>query len=209
MSRWGTESIANYFSPTIIPSRENVLMFVKIDSVSGSNMDRQRSFAPIIGEGSKVLILGSMPGKRSLEEQQYYAYPGNQFWKLIYWIFEIPMDQDYDKRVQFLKDKGIALWDVIESCYRKGSLDSEIREEKVNDFNGLFEKYSNVKLVAFNGAKAYHTFEKRVGFNFPNIVIKQLPSTSPANVMSFERKTKEWEIIRSFISHGPAEYTQD
>ena len=147
-----------------------------------------------------MLVLGSMPGSQSLKEHQYYANSRNQFWRIIYFIFGTLIDQDYDKRVLFLKDKGIALWDVIESCSREGSLDSDIKGEKINDFNRLFKAYPGVKFVVFNGGKAFETFRKRLGFDFPGITYKKLPSTSPAYSISFERKVKEWEVIHDYIN---------
>lgn len=159
-----------------------------------------RSFPPIIDGRSRLLILGSMPGVESLRLQQYYANPRNQFWAMIFTIFHAPPSQDYEKKISFLKSKKIALWDVIENCQREGSLDSNIREEKVNDFRGLFKAYPDIETVIFNGGKAYETYKKWVGFDaVKDLAYLKLGSSSPANTKRMEDKLKEWSIIRELI----------
>ncbi|WP_243450280.1 DNA-deoxyinosine glycosylase [Desulfosporosinus sp. Sb-LF] len=158
------------------------------------------SFQPIVDERSRVLILGSMPGIESLRLQQYYANPRNQFWKLIYSLFDLEPCEAYEERVSFIKGKQIALWDVIENCYREGSLDSNIREEKVNDFSGLFKAYPGIKIVMFNGGKAYETYKKRIGFGaIPNLTFQRLTSSSPANTKRYVEKLREWGVIGDFL----------
>ncbi len=163
-------------------------------------MSRVKSFAPIIDEKSRILILGSMPGIESLRKQEYYGHPRNQFWKIIYELFGEPLDGNYERKVTFLKSKGIALWDVIETCSREGSLDSNIKEEKVNDFTRLFKEYPKIKHVFFNGLKAYDTFKKKVGFDFPEMTFIRLGSTSPAHAKKFADKFKEWMIIKDYLT---------
>lgn len=161
----------------------------------GKRLSQVCSLHPIIDEHSRVLILGSMPGVESLRLQQYYANPRNQFWKIIYSIFDAAPDQIYEDRISFIKSKNIALWDVIENCYREGSLDSNIREEKVNDFSGLFETYPGIKIVLFNGGKAYETYKKWIGFGaLPNLTFQKLTSSSPANTKKYEDKLREWSV---------------
>jgi hypoxanthine-DNA glycosylase len=161
------------------------------------------SLEPIIDTNSQVLILGSMPGMESLAMKQYYANTRNQFWKTITTIFDQDDTQDYDRRISVLIEHKIALWDVIYSCQRIGSLDSNINNEEPNDFRKLIESYPNIKLIAFNGSKSYEVFKKHIGFStFSGIDFKRLPSTSPTpgkNVKSFEDKLKEWEIIKKYI----------
>lgn len=163
-------------------------------------MSKVESFDPSIDAKSRILILGSMPGVKSIEEQQYYANPRNQFWRIIYSIFSAPLDQDYNDRIFFIRKKGIALWDVIRTCYREGSLDSNIENETVNDFRGLFNNYPNLKLVAFNGTKAFEVYKKHVGFDMTRVDYKLLPSTSPANTMKFDSKLQEWETIADYLT---------
>jgi len=166
-------------------------------------MSQVSSFKPIVDEWSRILILGSMPGVESLRLQEYYANPRNQFWKLIYALFELDPSEGYAERVSFVKSKGIALWDVIENCLREGSLDSAIKEEKVNNFRGLFMAYPSIETVLFNGGKAYETYKKWVGFEaLPNITFLKLTSSSPANTKKYEEKLREWGSIKDFLKSG-------
>ncbi|MDO0825086.1 DNA-deoxyinosine glycosylase [Desulfosporosinus nitroreducens] len=166
-------------------------------------MSQVSSFKPIVDERSRILILGSIPGVESLRLQEYYANPRNQFWKLIYAHFELEPSECYEERVSFVKSKGIALWDVIGNCLREGSLDSAIREEKVNNFRGLFKAYPGIEIVLFNGGKAYETYKKWVGFKaLPNITFLKLTSSSPANTKKYEEKLREWGVIKEFLKSG-------
>lgn len=158
--------------------------------------DKINSLLPIVNESSKILILGSIPGKQSLEKQEYYGNSRNAFWKIIFSLYDKEIESEYDKKVEFLKEKHIAIWDVIASCNREGSLDSNITNEETNDFESLFKKYPNIKHVFFNGTKAYDVFKKRIGFKLlENIEFEKLTSTSPANTISFEKKLELWNII--------------
>lgn len=158
------------------------------------------AFPPIIQENCRVLILGSMPGVQSLQAQQYYAHPQNQFWKIMGMLFHHPLPPDYNSRTIFLLEKHIALWDVIHSCYREGSLDSAIRQETAHDFEMFFRAHPGIRFVAFNGTKAQDTFRKQVGFHFPGITFHRLPSTSPAHTMKLAEKLAAWQIIVRMVS---------
>lgn len=141
-----------------------------------------KSFSPNINENSEILILGSMPGIKSLEYQEYYAHPQNRFWKVIGKCcnFENLHELSYSNKLQILLDNKIALWDVIESCQRTGSLDSNIKSEKPNNITALLKKF-HIRKICLNGNKSYNAFKKY----FPELLIKynciKLPSTSPAN----------------------------
>ena len=104
-------------------------------------MNNCKSFKPSIDNESKILILGSMPGVKSLEEQQYYAHPQNRFWKVMGNICNEPKlpELDYETRLKILLNNNIALWDTIKSCKREGSLDSDIQNEKPNDIRKLLK----------------------------------------------------------------------
>lgn len=156
-----------------------------------------QSFKPVINDKSTILILGTAPGAKSLECNQYYANSRNQFWKILYALFEEEYQEDYEKRLTFLSKHHIALWDVIKHCNRKSSLDVDIKDEEIHDFKWLFNSYPNIRIVIFNGAKAYKVFKKKVGFNFKGVEFHQLCSTSPAHAVTIEKKLKEWSIIKA------------
>lgn len=159
--------------------------------------NRISSFPPFIDEASKILILGSIPGVKSLEKQQYYAHPQNKFWKIIFELFNENFTDDYKERINILKKNHIAIWDVIDSCERKGSLDSEIKNEEANQIEELLEKYPNIKVIFCNGGKSFKNLQKILGKNF-RIPIYLLPSTSPLHTISFEKKMEEWKNILRF-----------
>jgi len=168
-----------------------------------SNEQKVLSLGPIINQNSQVLILGSMPGVQSLDKQEYYANARNHFWRILTTIFDHEEKGDYGVRISMLHENKIALWDVIHSCQRIGSLDSSIKDEEPNDFKILLKSYPNIKYIIFNGVKAYEVFKKQVGFSsFSDINFIKLPSTSPTpgrNVKSFEEKLKEWNVIQEYV----------
>ena len=161
-------------------------------------MKKCKSFKPSIDEHSTVLILGSMPGVKSLEEQQYYAHPQNRFWKVMASICNEPKLYEfaYDLKLKTLLKNNIALWDTIKSCKREGSLDSDIQNETPNDIKGLLKNYPNIKTICLNGNKSYSAFKKY----FPDLLEKynchKMPSTSPANARySLDILIKEWSKV--------------
>ncbi|WP_409524655.1 DNA-deoxyinosine glycosylase [Nitrincola sp. MINF-07-Sa-05] len=158
------------------------------------------SFPPIEPENARILILGSMPGVASLEAQQYYAHPRNAFWPIMGELFGAHPELPYHNRVEILKAEGIAVWDVLESCVRVGSLDADIDEGslKVNDFESFFRRHPDIRHVVFNGAKAEQSFRR---YALPELRLDylsytRLPSTSPAHAaMKLENKCKAWQTI--------------
>lgn len=153
-------------------------------------------FKPIVNDFSRVIILGSIPGRESLRKNMYYGFNRNQFWRIIFDIFNERIDEDYNKKIKFLLDRQIALWDVLESCNREGSLDSNIKDEKVNNFEVFFNKYRNIEHIFFNGTKTMNIFNKYYKNDFSNINRILLPSTSPANTISYSKKLSKWKLIR-------------
>lgn len=157
-------------------------------------------FPPLEDRFSKVLILGSIPGVASLKANQYYAYPRNQFWKIIFDLYEPTLSKkphlevDYDLKIELLKRENIALWDVIGSCNREGSLDSDIQDEVPNDFKTFFEEHPSITHVIFNGSKAEAVYRKKVGYD-PHLSYYTMPSTSPAHTMAYEKKLEAWRAI--------------
>jgi len=142
-----------------------------------------------------VLILGSMPGKKSLEQNQYYAHPSNAFWKIMGELVSAYPILPYEEKLCVLKSSGIALWDVLASCERKTSLDSHIRKESANDFASFFARHPHITQVFFNGSKAEQCFRKFVQGKqaLPPLKFHRLPSTSPAHAgMCYEDKLQAW-----------------
>ena len=162
-----------------------------------------KSFKPIIDKESRVLILGTMPGAESLRQQQYYAHPRNLFWSFIYGIFDEKPEPDYNKRIDFLKEKNIALWDVYKTCKREGSLDSNISDEVPNDVAGLLNTYTNIGYVFCNGGTSEQHFVKNVLPKMKREVFyMRLPSTSPANAsIPVNEKMRMWHSIRHTLEN--------
>ena len=158
---------------------------------------RIRSFNPIAARNSRVLILGSMPGRASLAAGQYYAHRRNAFWRIVCSLIGIDPASSYRARVRALRASRIALWDVLHSCIRPGSLDSRIERETANDFIAFFRRHPGIALVLFNGAKAEASFRRHV---LPSVDrpmrYARLPSTSPAHAsVPFEKKLEAWRAI--------------
>ena len=153
---------------------------------SGGTVDAQAvqaGLAPVGDERARVLILGSFPGEASLAAARYYGHPRNHFWRLVGSVVAEPLDSmDYETRLARLVERRIALWDVIASCAREGSLDTAIRGEVPNDIAGLLARWTKIGTIAFNGGKAA-SYRRRIalfdGARDADLVV--LPSSSPAN----------------------------
>jgi hypoxanthine-DNA glycosylase len=156
--------------------------------------------APIVSPDTKVLILGSFPGAKSLALQQYYAHPQNQFWKILQAIWPAsPLEicaSSYEIRSKWLLARGLGVWDVYASCEREGSLDSALRNAVVNDIAGL--QLPQLAAIAHNGGESFKHARHTRTLGVP---VVQLPSTSAANASwSFERKVAAWREV--FAMHG-------
>jgi TDG/mug DNA glycosylase family protein len=160
--------------------------------------NRILGFPPIENRRARILVLGSMPGEASLAAGEYYAYRHNQFWRIAGEICGFQPDAPYARRKAALKKAGIALWDVVESCVRKGSLDSAIRAEsiRVNDFAVFLAVHPGIRRVCFNGQKAESAWRRHVARTLPETLrleYRRLPSTSPAHAgMSYLSKLTAW-----------------
>ena len=160
-------------------------------------------FSPVVGEGARVLVLGSMPGVASLRQVQYYAHPRNAFWPLAARIFGFDSGLDYDVRLRALQANGVALWDVLQACERPGSLDADIRGDTLvpNDFQAFLTRHPSIVRICFNGAKAAAMFRRHVlpALPGPGLEFFELPSTSPAHAAaSFKQKLAAWEPALKF-----------
>jgi len=154
------------------------------------------SFAPIADSQSKLLILGTIPGKESLRLNAYYAHPQNAFWKIIFNLHDLPFSTDNQVRRAVLLQKRIALWDVLRSCERRSSLDNDIRLEQPNDLRTLLLSHPGISRIYFNGKGAAKYFRKY----FPDLSLlnQVLPSSSPAHAVKWEQKLEAWQVIKSF-----------
>lgn len=156
--------------------------------------------APIANQDAEILILGSMPGSASLAAGEYYAHPQNAFWRIICELLELDAASSYSARVAALKRARIALWDVLQSCLREGSLDAKIKTEMqtANDFQTFFRTHRKIRRVFFNGAKAEACFRQHVLLliDADALSCRRLPSTSPAHaVLTYRQKLGAWREL--------------
>jgi hypoxanthine-DNA glycosylase len=160
-------------------------------------------FPPIAEPSAKVLVLGTLPGRVSLEKGEYYAQPRNCFWRLMADLLGAAVDLPYSARTQRLTTHGVAVWDVCRTAYRPGSLDASIRRgsEQPNDFSRFYEEHQLIRLICFNGAKAEAMYRDKVLPELPSqhqkIRSAVLPSTSAANAaIPYQEKLKLWSVVR-------------
>lgn len=163
---------------------------------------RLQSFPPICGDKPRVLILGTMPGKKSLAEHKYYAHPQNAFWRILGELLHFDADADYAARLEQVKNSHIALWDVLRFCVRESSLDTDIeRDSEVpNEIVQLLQTHTTIRRVCFNGAKAAQLYRRHITPQLPHslrdIEYCPLPSTSPAHAgMRYAEKLAAWRVI--------------
>ena len=161
-------------------------------------MKSVHSFPPLSNPQARVLVLGSMPGLASLRLQQYYGHPQNAFWKIVGEVLGFDPALAYELRTAALVERRVALWDVLASCVREGSLDADIDDATVvaNDFTAFFQTHPHIVRVCFNGAKAESVYKKHV---LPQLDTSRdmqyvrLPSTSPAHAgMTLAAKLSAW-----------------
>ncbi len=158
---------------------------------------RLHSFAPIVGKKPHTLILGTMPGVKSLAAGQYYAHPQNAFWRLMGDIYGAGPDMPYEKRIALLAKKGVAVWDVFHSCEREGSLDSSICAETAHDFESFLMSYPTIRTVVFDSLKAEKGYQRHVLPSLSRqLAYARVPSPSPANAgMPYAEKLKLWKMV--------------
>jgi TDG/mug DNA glycosylase family protein len=162
---------------------------------------RVHSLAPVVDARSRVLVLGSMPGRVSLRAGEYYAHPQNLFWRLMEELLGVRRSEAYAERLAQLLAHGVGLWDVLKTCTRATSLDSDILASSIvaNDLGALLETHPSIEVVCFNGAKAAASFRRHVLPSLADplrIAFHDLPSTSPANAsIPLERKRAAWRVV--------------
>jgi hypoxanthine-DNA glycosylase len=163
------------------------------------SMNAPKSFDPVFDEHARILVLGSMPGIRSLQARRYYAHPRNAFWPIMGALLQFDPDSDYSERLAQLASHGVALWDVIARCRRRGSLDQRIETASIvaNDFGWLLDRCPLLQRVVFNGRAAEQAWFRHVQPVLPerwqDLDRVLMPSTSPAYAsMSLEHKREAW-----------------
>jgi hypoxanthine-DNA glycosylase len=178
---------------------------------------KSKSFGYVARADARVLILGSLPGKVSLERSEYYALPHNSFWRIMGEIVGAARDLPYQDRLRLLKENHIAVWDVCAVGFRAGSLDSAIQLStvKANDISGFLRAHPKVGLICFNGQKAKEIYDRKVMQKppalFERIDYVVLPSTSPAHAgMPYEQKLARWRLVldeaRGIAPSPPGEF---
>lgn len=162
--------------------------------------------APLLCDNPRILVLGSLPGDRSLELQEYYGHTRNRFWKVIAAVSGEDEPASYEEKKAMLRRAGIALWDIYQAAEREGSLDADIRQGAFNDILGLLEKYPTIRTIACNGRTAENAFitylkahASQARTVMQDIEVHPMPSTSPANAgWSLERLVEKWKLIFIF-----------
>jgi hypoxanthine-DNA glycosylase len=156
-------------------------------------------FPPIARADARILVLGSLPGKKSLEMGQYYAQPQNGFWKIMGTLFGAGPPLEYGARVERLVARRVAVWDVLAAGERLGSLDSAIVVSSIvaNDFGPFFDRHVEIQLICFNGTKAEQLYRRHVlpklAQRAASLPAVRVPSTSPAHAsLPFETKLARW-----------------
>lgn len=155
-----------------------------------------KAFPPIIGEDPHTLILGTMPGIKSLEAGEYYAHPQNRFWQLMGDIIGFDTTTPYHERVRYIKNEGIAIWDVLQECTREGSLDSAIKNARPNDFEQFLSDHPTINKIIFDSGTAEKFFKKYYKHLIlnPRWKFDRVPSPSPAHASrTYEEKLSLWK----------------
>lgn len=160
---------------------------------------RKSSFPPVVRADTRVLVLGSLPGERSLAEGRYYAHPQNQFWRLVGGAIGRELEGlGYEDRLAALLDAGVGLWDTVASATRRGSLDAAIRDAEHNPLADLAASLPELRAVAFNGATSAKIGTALLAGS--GLALLALPSSSPAHAaMPFAEKQRLWRVIGEFL----------
>ncbi|MGU3389668.1 DNA-deoxyinosine glycosylase [Sphingomonas sp. M1A8_2b] len=163
-------------------------------------MPLKHSFPPIAAPDARLLVLGSLPGDRSLAAQRYYAHPQNQFWQLMSPVAGRDLVMlDYDDRLAALREAGVALWDVIGSARRVGSTDAAIVDVQGNDIVGLIATLPRLRAIAFNGGTAWKQGKALLGRDFDRAALLPLPSSSPLHTIGIAAKQPHWSALADFL----------
>jgi len=170
-----------------------------------------RGFPPLAHHDASTLILGSLPSRRSLQSGEYFAHPRNVFWRIMGELIDAGPDRPYAQRVERMIAARFAVWDVLESAVRPGSLDAAIepRTASPNDFPLFLREHPRIRRICFNGQKAAAMFEQLVVADLEDqagaLTFVTLPSTSPAHAaMKFEEKLRKWSVVTTESRYADA-----
>jgi double-stranded uracil-DNA glycosylase len=171
--------------------------------ISPAAAAQKRSFPPIVGERPRALVLGTLPGEESLRQIRYYAHPRNLFWPIIHALFGAAPSDVYEQRLDFVRARHIALWDVCAMAERRASLDTEIKREVPNAIDALLDANPAIATVAFNGGTARRLYDRHFKRR-PEITYLHLPSTSPAHAaLNMDAKLARWQALRAALDDQP------
>ena len=164
----------------------------------GVMTSRKSSFAPVVADNTRVLVLGSLPGEASLAAGRYYAHPRNRFWQLMGKMIEVELEpMTYEQRLEALLGAGIGLWDTVASARREGSLDAAMREIEANPLRQLVASLPELRAVGLNGAVAARIGTRLLGDMGLSLI--PLPSSSPAfAAMTLADKQRRWLVLREY-----------
>ncbi|CAN5224955.1 DNA-deoxyinosine glycosylase [soil metagenome] len=167
-------------------------------------MTVKTSFPAVVDQETMVLVLGSLPGDRSLAERRYYAHPQNQFWKLMSVVIGVDLQAlDYEARLNALLNTGVGLWDVIGAATRAGSTDAAIRSVSANDLTGLIRSLPKLRAIGFNGGTALNIGRRQLGVLAGAYRIVALPSSSPLHTVGVAAKQAAWNELSEFLPLKP------
>ena len=161
---------------------------------------RKSSFLPIVAPDTRVLVLGSLPGEKSLAARRYYAHPQNRFWQLIGKVIGVELEPlEYEERLEALLGAKVGLWDTVASAHRAGSLDAAIREAEHNPLAELAVSLPQLRAVGFNGKTSTKIGMPQLAGT--GLALIPLPSSSPAHAtMRLAEKEKLWGQLREFLA---------
>lgn len=177
-------------------------MQLRIKSVHGNQVSDpplQHCFPPVVAPHTRLLLVGSLPGAKSLAAGRYYANPRNQFWRLLEAVLERPLEPlAYEQRLDVLLGEGIGLWDTVAAARRPGSLDADIRLEAASDLAGLRRTLPQLRAIGFNGGTSARIGRRQIGGG-DGVALIDLPSSSPAYTLSLQAKLSAWSALRSYL----------
>ncbi len=158
----------------------------------------KRCFAPVVDERTRLIVLGSLPGEIALARGQYYGNPQNHFWRLMSAVIELDLvPLGYEQRLTALLRHRVGLWDTIASARRDGALDAAIRGHEPNALPDFVATRPSLRAIGFNGKTSARIGRKALGET--SLVLIDLPSSSPAFTIPFDKKRDAWMALRAFL----------